>query len=119
MGGGDMLEMTEDGSRIVEALVSAPVAWQSPEDLASATGRTLDETADLLAALDASGWLEAWERPGEVVVTLSVAAASRLGVRLVEVGPDETPRWSRLGMPDPKSPRASGVFRVERAASLE
>ena len=79
----------------------------------------LEETTDLLAALDADGWLSAWERPSRVVVTLSVGAASRLGVRLVESGRDEVPRWARPGEPEPPSPRASGVFRDERAARLE
>ena len=70
--------------------------------------------------MDSDGWL--W-RPGsrefDVVVTLSVAAASRLGVRLVESGHDEVPRWARVGDPEPPVPRALGVFRGERAANLE
>ena len=114
-----MLELSEDGLRIVEALVNAPIAWQSPAELASALGRCPEETTDLLASMDAGGWLSAWEREVDVVVTLSVAAASRLCLRLVEVGPDEVPRWARPGDPEPPIPRALGVFRGERAAGLE
>ncbi len=114
-----MLELSEDGLRIVEALVNAPIAWQSPAELASALGRCPEETTDLLATMDADGWLSAWEREFDVVVTLSVAAASLLRLRLVEVGPDEVPRWARPGDPEPPSPRAAGVFRAERAAGLE
>ena len=114
-----MVELTEDGMRIVEALVGGSVAWQSPDELASALDRGVDETNDLLATLDAGGWLSAWERERDVVVTLSVAAASKLGVRLVEVGQDEVPRWARRGDPEPPMPRASGVFRADRAAKLE
>ncbi len=114
-----MLELSEDGLRIVEARVNAPIAWQSPAELASAVGRCSEETTDLLASMDAGGWLSAWEREFDVVVTLSVAAASALRLRLVEVGPDEVPRWARSGDPEPPSPKAPGVFRSERAASLE
>lgn len=114
-----MVELTEDGRRVVEALLAAAVAWQSPAELASATGRDVGETTDVVALLDVGGWLEAWERPGDVVVTLSVAAASCLEVRIVESGPGQTPRWARRGELEPPSPRASGVFRGERAARLE
>jgi hypothetical protein len=114
-----MLELSEEGRRIVEALIKAPVAWQSPVELASAIGLDLEETTDLLADLDADGWLSPWERQSDVVVTLSVAGASRLGVRLVESGRSESPRWARLGDPEPPALRASGVFRDERAACLE
>jgi hypothetical protein len=114
-----MLELSEDGRRIVDALIGARIAWQSPAELASALDRDLEETTDLLAILDADGWLASWDREVDVVVTLSVGAASRLGVRLVEFGQDEAPRWARSDEPEPPRPRASGVFRGERAASLE
>ena len=81
-------------------------------------GRDVEETTDLLADLDAEGWLSAWERGDDVVVTLSTVGASWLGVRLVEFGPNETPRWAGSGEPEPPRPRASRVFRGERAASL-
>ena len=114
-----MLELSEDGLRVVEALVSGSIAWQSPDELASVMEWGVEATTDLLASLDAGGWLSAWERESDVVVTLSVAAASRLGVRLVEVGQDEVPRWARRGDPEPARPKAAGVFRGDRAAGLE
>ncbi len=114
-----MRELTGESRGVVEALLAAPVAWQSPIELARALGRDVEETTDLIAALDADGWLAAWDRGAELVVTLSVAAAARLGVRLVEVGADEVPRWARHGDPEPPRPRASGVFRGERAAMLD
>jgi hypothetical protein len=114
-----MLELSEDGLRVIDALIKAPVAWLSPVELASIMKLGLDETTDLLATLDTGGWLAAWEREFDVVVTLSVAAASKLALRLVEVGHDEVPRWARPGEPEPPSLRAVGVFRGERAANLE
>ncbi len=114
-----MHELSEEGRRVVDALVKAPIAWQSPEELARAIDRDVEETTDLLASLDADGWLAAWVREFDVVVTLSVAGASRLGLRLVESGLDETPRWAGQGDPEPPGLRASGVFRDERAAALE
>ena len=114
-----MVDLSEDGLRIVETLVKAPVAWQSPAELALAMGRGLEATTDLLASMDAGGWLSPWDREVGMVVTLSVAAASRLGVRLVEVGQDEVLRWAGAGEPDPPGPKAVGVFRSSLAAALE
>lgn len=104
--------------RIMETLLGAPVAWQSPDELARAVGGDFEGTIDLLAELDADGWLSAWDREPGPVVTLSVEAASRLGFRLIELGRDEVPRWARMGDPEPPRPRASRVFRDERAAGL-
>jgi hypothetical protein len=114
-----MQDLSEEGRRVIEALVRAPLAWQSPLELARAMGRDLEETTNLLASLDADGWLAAWEREFDVVVTLSVAGASLLGLRLVEAGFDEVPRWAGRGDREPPGLRASGVFRDERAATLE
>ncbi len=114
-----MVELSESGRRLIEALLGASVAWQSPEELAEATGGELEATLDALATLDADGWLAAWPRGDGLVVTLSVGAVSALEVRLVEVGPGQVPRWAGASEPDPEPPRASGVFRADRAASLE
>ena len=114
-----MRELSADGRRMIEALIKAPVAWQSPVELARSMERDLEETIDLLAELDADGWLSPWERESDVVVTLSVVAAWKLGVRLVESGRNESPRWANQGDPEPPGQRASGVFRDERAACLE
>jgi hypothetical protein len=117
--GAVMVDLTENGRYLVAAILAAPIAWQSPAELAGATGFGQEETTDLLAVLDDEGWLSAWERPEGVVVTLSVAAASRLEVRLVETGPEQTPRWAWRAEPEPPEPRAQGVFRGGRVAMLE
>lgn len=114
-----MFELSEEGRRIVEALVRGPVAWQSPAELASATGGDLEETIDLLAGLDAEGWLSPWDREPGIVVTLTAEGAARLRVRLVESGRGEIPRWAGLGDPAPPAPKAAGVFRDGLAARLE
>ncbi len=114
-----MVELSEADRRLIDALIGAPLAWQAPEDLARSLDWGLEETLDVLADLDAGGWLEAWARDSGLVVTLSVAAASAMAVRLIEVGADEVPRWARRDDPEPPAPRASGVFRSDRAATLE
>ena len=112
--------LTSSCRGVIKAILAAPIAWQSPAELIRALGIDAEEeTIDTLAVLDAGGWLEVWERDDEIVVTLSVAAASKLDVRLVEVGPKEVPRWANRGEPEPKAPRAVGVFRQERASTLE
>ena len=113
------LALTEAGRRIIDAVIEAPVAWRSPGELAERLGWGLDRTLDEIATLDAAGWLEAWELVDGPVVTLSVAATADCGVRLVEVGHDETPKWARPGDPDPPHQRAVGVFRSEKAAALD
>ena len=112
------LKLSAVGRQLIDAVIDAPVAWRSPGELAERLGWSLDQTLDEIATLDAGGWLEAWELIDGPVVTLSVAATVDSGVRLVEVGHDETPRWARSGDPDPPHQRASGVFRSEKAAAL-
>jgi hypothetical protein len=91
-------------------LISARLAWQSPSELAAAAGFRLEYTQELLAELDAAGWIEAWEYEDGPEVTLTPIAATLLGVHLVEYGPDELPRWARDGSDDPPMPRAKGIF---------
>ena len=110
--------LSDAGRRIIDAVIEAPVAWRSPGELAERLRWSLDRTLDEIAELDVAGWLEAWELVDGPVVTLSVAGSARCGVRLVEVGFDETPRWARPGDPDPPGLRSPGVFRGEPAAAL-
>jgi hypothetical protein len=117
--GSVMVDLTEDSRFLIAAILAAPIAWQSPAELAGATGFGREETTDLLAVLDAGGWLSAWDRPDGAVVTLSVAAASRLEVRLVESGPGQAPRWAWRTDPEPPEPKAQGVFRSGRVAAME
>lgn len=110
--------ISEAGRRIIDAVIDAPVAWRSPGELADRLHWSLEQTLDEIADLDAGGWLEAWELVDGPVVTLSVEATANYGVRLVEVGLDNTPKWARAGDPDPPGYRASGVFRSQKAASM-
>ena len=112
-------EISAAGRRIIDAVIEAPVAWRSPGELANRLGWTLDQTLDEIADLDARGWLEAWELVDGPVVTLSLAATANCGVRLVEVGHDETPKWARSGDPDPPGLPAAGVFRSLQMAHLD
>ncbi len=107
-------DLTGPGLAVVEALIAAPLAWQSAAQLAWSVGWYDHDTCyDALADLESSSWLESWEDcPGcGVGITFTARAAAALAIRIVEVGPDETPRWARADRPDPFPPKAKGVFR--------
>src|SRR3954469_21110157 len=91
---------------VIKVLLEAPVAWQTPQEIAAALGRGEAETSDLLCDLDVAGWLSGGDTDSAPVATLSALAAERLDVRLVEVGQSQTPRWARSGDPDPPPPRS-------------
>jgi hypothetical protein len=113
--------LPESCAPLIDALIRSSRAWQTPREVASATGLDVERTTDLLANLDRAGWLDVWEcdpRQGPVV-TLTASAAQVLGIRLAEVGFDEVPRWIRQGDPEPHAPRARGVFVSHRAAQLD
>jgi hypothetical protein len=113
-----MVEMPEEWEPILNALIASPDACQSPAELAEALGSSVEETTDLLSAMDVSGWISVWDCDAGPIVTLSALAAERLQVVLIEQGPDETPRWARAGDPIPSPPRAKNVCRSERYAGL-
>ncbi|MEO6808214.1 MAG: hypothetical protein ABI353_03780 [Isosphaeraceae bacterium] len=113
-----MYNIPKSWKDIFEAIIRGPVAWQALTDLAKAIGSDLDVTSDLLAELETSGWIEVWEQSDVLAVTLSPLGSARLGVRLIEVGPEELPRWGFVGDPEPPAPRAKGVAREARAAEL-
>lgn len=112
------LGLTEEALAVVEALIAAPVAWVSPAFLAHHTG--LDRAAVFcgLADLEAAGLVDHWETEAELTVTLSPIGAALLGVHLVEVGPEEVPRWALLAAPQPAPPKAKGIFRDYDTLSL-
>ncbi len=114
-----MADLPETGISVMNALIGAPLAWQTPAQVATALGCDLEETLDLLCDLDAAGWLDVWDDPRGLVVTLSPLAAERLCVRIVEVGPAETPRWAGSGDPDPPALRSRSVCASDRAAGLD
>jgi hypothetical protein len=90
---------------ILDVLVRADHAWQTPAALAKRLGRDVERLTDTLAEMDRGGWLALWERPDGVLVTLSAWAAQRLGARLVEAGGPGRWRWLRCaGSRDPRGP---------------
>jgi hypothetical protein len=113
-----MSDIPQSWKDVLLAMILGSVAWQTPADLADAIGNDPDATTDLLAELETSGWVEVWEQGEGVFVTFSPLGAERLGVRLVEVGPEELPRWGFVGDPEPPPPRAKGVAREARSAEL-
>jgi hypothetical protein len=114
-----MVELPEAWKAIVDILLQATVAWQTSAKIAEALGRDVEETTDLLSRMDEAGWISVWDADPVPFVILSALAAERLHVHLVEVGPNETPRWARIGDPLPPRPRARNVTRTEQAAALD
>ncbi len=114
-----MINMAAEWEPILKALIAAPVAWQSPKDISLALGQDLDKTTDLLCVMDEGGWVSVWDVTPDPLITLSTLAAHRLEVVLVEVGPDEVPRWAPAGDPAPALPRASNVASTELHASQD
>lgn len=108
------------GSRALDCLRRGPIAWRSPEELAIRLGWDIETTKDELAELDAQGWIDVWEREFDLVVTLSAWGAERLGLRLIELGRDECPRWVSVGDPDPPPvripPGTAGIGRLDGIA---
>jgi hypothetical protein len=105
-----MPDLTEDGRRILQAVCRGERAWRTPVAVAQELGRELGPTLDAMAELHLEGWLDVWERPEDLVVTLSARAARLLGVRLVERGRRSLPRWA--GRRDPEPRRRAGPGRA-------
>jgi len=111
-----MVEIREEWKPILNALIAAPVAWQSPTEIAAALGRGIEETTDVLSVMDEAEWVSVWDVEPGPLITLSTLAAHRLKVVLVEVGPEETPRWMHTGQKAPRPPKASNVAASEHYA---
>jgi hypothetical protein len=111
-----MVEIPENWKKVLDFLVEAPVAWQSAADIARALVWDVEETTDLLSDMDVAGWVSVWVIEPEPVITLSTLAAYHYHVVLVEIGPEEQPRWSLAGEPDPIPPRAKNVASCEHHA---
>ena len=111
-----MVDILEEWKSILNALIAAPVAWQSPTEIAAALGRGVEETTDLLSVMDEANWVSVWDVEPGPLITLSTLAAHRLKVVLVEVGPEETPRWMRNGRSAPGPPKAIDVSVTEHHA---
>jgi hypothetical protein len=104
---------------IVDFLMKAPIAWQSPDQIATGLGWPLESTMDKLCAMDETGWISVWEDNQGVQVTLTVRSAELLQVNLIETGPEETPHWSPRGEPVPKPTEPKNVSAVEIYARQE
>lgn len=113
-----MSAIPDDLLPVMNALVVAPIAWRTPLEVASALGLGEEETTDLLCDLDLAGLIDVWDQAEGPVVTLSALAAERMGVRLIEVGMGETPKWARVGEPEPAALRSKHVCISEKAATL-
>jgi hypothetical protein len=114
-----MVELPEAWKAIVNILLEATIAWQTPATIAEVLGRDVEETTDLLSLMDEAGWIDVWDADPVPLVILSALAAERLHIHLIEVGPNEVPRWARAGDPLPPLPRARNVSRLEQAAALD
>jgi hypothetical protein len=114
-----MTQLPEAWQVLVKLLAESDAAWQTPEQVAAALGGDFEETTDVLASLHVAGLLDVWERQEGPVVTLSPWGASVARLKIVERGLDQSPRWGRVGDPTPPLPRARGVSRSIRGASLD
>jgi hypothetical protein len=114
-----MVEIPEAWLLVVNALLRAPVAWQTPAELATALGGDVEKTTDLLCLLNVEGWIDVWDCETGPLVTFSPLAAERLHIHLVEAGPEETLRWAGVGDPTPPPLRARHVSLSGRAAALD
>jgi hypothetical protein len=114
-----MFEIPEAWHQILEALIAAPVAWQAPKEVARAVGRDVEETTDTLCEMDVAGWIAVWDIEPAPLVTLTPLAAHRYHVVLVEIGPDEIPRWSAPGEPTPNPPKAKNVSSTDYYAGQD
>jgi hypothetical protein len=114
-----MVPIPENWKKVLDFLVEAPVALQSAEDIARALLWNVEETKDLLCDMDIAGWISVWDTEPRLLITLSTLAAHRYQVVLVELGPDEVPRWSLPGQPDPVPPRAKNVSSCELHATQD
>ena len=114
-----MVELPDAWSRVMNALLEAPVAWRTPAQLAVAIRLGDDEATDLLCDLELAGWLVVRDAEPGPLVTLSPLAAARLRIRLVEVGQGETPRWASDDERDPPVRRSAPPCAGNQAATLD
>lgn len=102
-----MIDLSDRCHCVLRAIITAPIAWQAPAQIAARLGGNREATLDALAELDAAGWIEPWELEGDLYVILTPRAAEYLAVRLVPGGRSETLRWASIDDPEP-CPRAPG-----------
>ncbi len=59
-----MSEVPQSWRSVLDALTRRPSAWQTPSEVARRLGRDLEETTDILAALDLDGLILVREPEG-------------------------------------------------------
>jgi hypothetical protein len=105
-------ELSEARRLITAAIVAGPLAWRTVDQLVAAVGLPADDVLEHLAEAEADGWLASWEEwPLGVAVTLTPWAAEILGVKVVEDGPRQSPRWASAWAIEPSPPKAGRTFR--------
>src|SRR3954447_15594941 len=62
-------ELPEGWGPVLDALVAAPIAWQSPGQVAEVLAAGVEETTELLCRMDVEGWIAVWD--GEAGPALS------------------------------------------------
>jgi hypothetical protein len=111
-----MFEIPQNWKSILDILIGGDIAWQTPGQIAKASGRDLEPTTDLLCEMDVAGWVEVWDGDVEPLVTLTPLAAERLGVVIAEFGVRLKPRWVPAGDPPPSPPKSTDVHYTDRQA---
>jgi hypothetical protein len=104
---------------ILTALTRGGQACRTPDDLARILQRDSEVLTDDLADMHIGGWLDVWERPDGIAVTLTPWAAARLGVHLTDGGRRGRPRWTDKAPRDDTPPRALGVTRALAVDELD
>jgi hypothetical protein len=95
-----MLTPGSDWGAVLDAIVDAPVAWQTVDDIAASMGAPAAEVGPVVATLELPPYslTSRWDRPDqdETLWTLSPLGAARMGVELVESDEAvEMLKWSR------------------------
>jgi hypothetical protein len=103
-----MIDLNENCTRLLQGIITAPLAWLTPEQLATRINLELDAVVEDLAELDLTGWIQPWELGDALYVTLTPHAAERLGVKLFMIGRSDGMRWMSIDEEEPGPYHASG-----------
>jgi hypothetical protein len=91
-----------DGAIVLDAIVEGKLPWSTVDEICRFVRLDREQVLDQLADLEAEGMIESWEDwPKGLAVTLTPLMARRMGVRIVERGIHEEPRWAEAHEPDP------------------
>lgn len=84
---------------ILEALLRAPLPWQTPQELADALTQSLDYISDQLCDLEVSGVVDVSDSDAGVVVAFSFRTIAELDLELIDDEKTELPRWALRAAP--------------------